>query len=209
MASKPAIDQVVPGGMDNMGKYERRRRVRIVYRSLQYYFLAQFFIYSAIIVFFLAVFLFVPDMLKMQDETLSISQRTNAADRVITLHVKVWPAAMVLIALLGLHSFMTFHRLSGPLYRFRSIFNQIREGQVSYPIKIRRRDFLHIEEEALNEMLDVLTDKLQNIQQTGHEALNCMHDLERRLEDQQDLKPIVNQLNRLIDEAGYFKVDRK
>ncbi|UCD82853.1 MAG: hypothetical protein JSW26_15890 [Desulfobacterales bacterium] len=192
-----------------MGKHERRRRVRVVYRSLQYYFLAQFFIYSAVIVFFLAVFLFVPDMLKMQDETLSLSERTSAADRVITLHIKVWPAAMVLIAMLGLHSFLTFHRLSGPLYRFRSIFNQIREGQMGYPIKIRRRDFLHTEEEALNDMLDVLTHKLQNIQQSGHEALNCLRDLEHRLDDRQDLKPIVDHLDMLISEAGYFKVDRR
>jgi hypothetical protein len=192
-----------------MGKNERRRRVRVVYRSLQYYFLAQFFIYSAIIVLFLAVFLFVPDMLKMQNQSLSVSERTSAADRVITLHVKVWPAAMVLIAFLGMHSFLTFHRLSGPLYRFRKIFNQIRDGQMVYPIKIRRRDFLHTEEEVLNEMLDVLTNKLQNIQQAGHEALNCLHDLEGRLDDGQDMKPIVNQLDKLISDAGYFKVDRK
>ena len=192
-----------------MGKHERRRRVRVVYRSLQYYFLAQFFIYSAIIVFFLAVFLFLPDMLKMQDQSLSVSERAGAADRVITLHVKVWPAAMVLIALLGVHSFFTFHRLSGPLFRFRKIFSQIRDGQMIYPIKIRRRDFLHTEEEVLNEMLDVLTNKLQNIQLSGHEALNCLHDLERRLDDRQDMKPIVSQLDKLISDAGYFKVDRK
>lgn len=192
-----------------MGNYERRRRVRVVYRSLQYYFLAQFFIYSAIIVFFLAVFLFVPDMLKMQNENLSVSERTSAADRIITLHVKVWPAAMVLITLLGLHSFLTFHRLSGPLYRFRSIFNQMRAGQVEYPIKIRRGDFLHSEEEALNEMLDVWTVKMQNIQQAGHEALNFLRDLERRLEDRQDLKPLADRLDTLIGEAGYFKVDRR
>lgn len=192
-----------------MGKTERRRRVRVVYRSLQYYFLAQFFIYSAIIVFFLAVFLFVPDMLKMQNENLSVSERTSAADRIITLHVKVWPAAMVLITLLGLHSFLTFHRLSGPLYRFRSIFNQMRAGQVEYPIKIRRGDFLHSEEEALNEMLDVWTVKMQNIQQAGHEALNFLRDLERRLEDRQDLKPLADRLDTLIGEAGYFKVDRR
>jgi len=192
-----------------MGNYGRRRRVRVVYRSLQYHFLAQFFIYSAIIVFFLAVFLFLPDMLKMQDETLSMSERSNAADRVITLHVKVWPAAVVLIALLGLHSFLTFHRLSGPLYRFRTIFNQIRGGEMVYPIKIRRRDFLHTEEEVLNAMLNVLTDKLQNIQQAGDDALNCLRELEGRPDDRQNLKPIGDHLNKLISEAGYFKVEKR
>ena len=192
-----------------MENYERRRRVRVVYRSLQYHFLAQFFIYSAVIVFFLAVFLFVPDMLNMQDESLSVSERTNAADRVLTLHVKVWPAAVVLIALLGLHSFLTFHRLSGPLYRFRRIFSQICEGEMVYPIKIRQKDFLHTEEEAINAMLNILTDKLQNLQQAGEEALNCLQDFQRRSEDEPNLRPLADHLKRLISEAGYFKVVRK
>jgi len=192
-----------------MGKNERRRRVRVVYRSLQYYFLAQFFMYSAIIVFFLAVFLFVPDMLKMQNENLSLSERTIAAERVISLHVKVWPAAMALIVLLGVHSFFTFHRVSGPLYRFRCIFKQISEGRIAYPIKIRRKDFLHTEENALNEMLNILTDRLQNIQQAGHKALDCLRDLEGRSDDRYDLKPMADELNILIGEADYFKIERR
>lgn len=192
-----------------MENNEKRRRVRVVYRSLQYHFLAQFFIYSAIIVFFLAVFLFLPDMLKMQDETLSMSARTAAAERVLTLHVKVWPAAVALIALLGLHSFLTFHRLSGPLYRFRMIFKQISEGEIVYPIKIRQKDFLHTEEEVLNAMLNVLTDKLQTIQQAGGDALNCLRGLEDRPDDRQNLKSVGDHLSKLISEAGYFKVEKR
>lgn len=192
-----------------MGHHERRRRVRVVYRSLQYHFLAQFFIYSAIIVFFLAVFLFLPDMLKMQNETLSMAERANAADRVITLHVKVWPAAIILIALLGVHSFLTFHRLSGPLYRFRMIFNQMRDGEMIYPIKIRKKDFLHTEEKVLNEMIDVLTEKLQNIQQAGEDALNSFHEIERASDDSKNLVNAGVHLNKMISEASYFKVKRR
>jgi hypothetical protein len=192
-----------------MGNSERRRRVRVVYRSLQYHFLAQFFIYSTIIIFFLAVFLFLPDMLKMQDETLSMAERANAADRVITLHIKVWPAAIVLIALLGVHSFLTFHRLSGPLYRFRLIFNQMRNGEMIYPIKIRKKDFLHTEEKVLNEMIKVLTDKLQNIQQAGEDALNAFHELERASDDSKNLMNVGVHLNQMTSEAGYFKIKKR
>ncbi len=192
-----------------MGHSERRRRVRVVYRSLQYHFLAQFFIYSAIIVFFLAVFLFLPDMLKMQDETLSMTERAIAADRVITLHIKVWPAAIILITLLGVHSFLTFHRLSGPLYRFRLIFNQMRDGEIIHPIKIRKRDFLHTEEKVLNEMINVLTDKLQNIQQAGEDALNAFHELERASDDSQNLMNVGVHLNKMISEASYFKIKKR
>ena len=192
-----------------MGNFERRRRVRVVYRSLQYHFLGQFFIYSAIIVFFLAVFLFLPDMIKMQDETLSMAERANAADRVLTLHIKVWPAGIALIALLGVHSFLTFHRLSGPLYRFRMTFNQIRDGEVIYPIKIRDKDFLHTEEEVFNEMIDVLADKLQNIQQAGEDAQKAFHQLEAALDDGKNLMNVGIHLDKMISEAGYFKVTRR
>jgi len=187
---------------------ERRRRVRVVYRSLQYHFLAQFFIYSAIIVFFLAVSLFLPDMIKMQDETLSMAERAEAADRVITLHIKVWPAAILLIALLGVHSFLTFHRLSGPLYRFRMIFNQIRDGQMTHPIKIREKDFLHTEEKVLNQMIDVLADKLQNIQQAGEDALNALHELEQVSNDNANQTNVSIHLNKMVKEANYFKVQK-
>lgn len=192
-----------------MGHSERRRRVRVVYRSLQYHFLAQFFIYSAIIVFFLAVFLFLPDMLKMQDETLSMAERANAADRVITLHIKVWPAAIILITLLGVHSFLNFHRLSGPLYRFRLIFNQMRDGEIIHPINIRKRDFLHTEEKVLNEMINVLTDKLLNIQQAGEDALNAFHELERASDDSRNLMNVGVHLNKMITEASYFKIKKR
>jgi len=192
-----------------MGQYERRKRVRVVYRSLQYHFLAQFFIYSAIIIFFLAVFLFLPDMLKMQDESLSMDERANAADRVITLHIKVWPAAIVLIGLLGVHSFLTFHRLSGPLYRFRWVLNQIRDGELIHPISIRKKDFLHTEEKVFNETIDVLIDKLENIQQAGDNALKAFYEIERISDDKKSLMNVGVHLNRIISEAGYFKIKKR
>lgn len=192
-----------------MGQLERRRRLPVIYRSLQYHFLAQFFIYSAIIVFFLAVFLFLPDMIKMQDESLSMTKRADAADRVITLHIKVWPAVIALIALLGVHSFLTFHRLAGPLYRFRMIFNQIRDGEIIYPIKIRKKDFLHTEEKVLNETIDVLTDKLQNIQQAGEEALKAFQEIEQVSEENNELLAVGVHLNQMISEAGYFRIKRR
>ena len=192
-----------------MGQYERRKRVRVVYRSLQYHFLAQFFIYSAIIIFFLAVFLFLPDMLKMQDESLSMAERANAADRVITLHIKVWPAAIVLIGLLGVHSFLTFHRLSGPLYRFRLVLNQIRDGELIHPISIRKKDFLHTEEKVFNETIDVLIDKLENIQQAGDNALKAFHEIESISDDKKSLTNVGVHLNRIVSEAGYFKIKKR
>ncbi|UCF55937.1 MAG: hypothetical protein JSW15_07415, partial [Deltaproteobacteria bacterium] len=100
-----------------MIRRDPRRRTYIVNKSLQYRFMAMLLIYGFAIVVFLAIFLFVPDIMKLMDENLSLEARGLAADKILTLHARVWPAVIVLICVLVLHSFRAFHRLAGPLYR--------------------------------------------------------------------------------------------
>ena len=64
----------------------RRRQYPIVDRSLQYRFLAMILIYSMTIMIFLAVSLFVPDIIKLRDEGLSFEVQAVAANKILTLH---------------------------------------------------------------------------------------------------------------------------
>jgi hypothetical protein len=64
----------------------RRRQYPIVDQSLQYRFLAMILIYSMTIMIFLAVSLFVPDIIKLRDEGLSFEVRAVAANKILTLH---------------------------------------------------------------------------------------------------------------------------
>ena len=155
----------------------KRRQYPIIDRSLQYRFLALIFIYGAAIVIFLGVSLFLPDVLDIMNEELSLDIRAVAAERMLSLHSRVWPGIVALLCLLGLHSFRIFHRLIGPLYRFRSAFREVMKGSLDVRIKLRKKDYLHSEEEAFNDMMDMIQRKWEDVQYAlikGQASLNEM-----------------------------------
>lgn len=200
-----------------MSRRDQRRRSYVVNKSLQYRFLALIIIYSLVIVLFLAAFLFIPHIIRMQDESLSFHARAAAAEKILTLHVSVWPVLLFIICLVALHSFRSFHRLIGPLVRFRSVFGQVGNGDLSLKMKIREKDYLHQEEEALNNMIGMLSEKMKNIQQASADAMRSLNELEHRgsnLENSEEthkemLRVHRQHLETLTDAAGYFKVKRE
>lgn len=157
----------------------QRKGYRVVNRSLQYRFLAIVIVYSFVIVLFLALFMFVPDIVRLQNESLSFDVRAAAADKMLTLHARVWPAILLVICLVALHSFRFFHRLIGPLHRFRQVYEQVRNGDLKLKVKIRKKDYLHEEEAALNRMLETLSRKWRDMQQTTENALRSLDALEQ------------------------------
>ena len=199
-----------------MTKKAVRRRTRVVNKSLQYRFLAMILIYSAILVLFLALAFFVPDIVQMGDQSSSLDLRAAAAERLLARHVWVWPGAFVVIFIISFHSFRSFCRVAGPLYRFHAIFDQVRSGDVNYSVKIRTKDYLGQEAETLNEMLRVLGEKLGGIQQTGEDALKSLKELEdhaTRGFNEDDTYQVLfdvhrQHLERLMKTAQYFHLQR-
>lgn len=193
----------------------RRRRYPIVNRSHQYRFLSMIILYNLIIVSFFAVTLLMPDIVKLQDPTFSLAERGVAADRILYLHARVWPAIIALMCLLGLHSFRVFHRFIGPLYRFVLSFEKLSKGELNFRVKLRKRDFLVEEEKAFNDMIESLAETVGRIQASGRKALVSMDNLERELESSGDGAKIDREviavhrlkLERLISEADYFSLE--
>lgn len=189
----------------------RRRRSYIVNKSLQYRFLAIILIYGFIAIAFLSAYLFVPEIMKLQDESLSIEVRAAAADKILTFHSRLWPATITLICVLGIHSIIFFHRLIGPLYRFEWAFEQVRNGNLSFRVKIRKKDYLHREEGTLNEMIETLAGKLRNIKVAGLNSLKSLDELEQKVIgwteiDKERLHVHREHLSKLVDTTGYFKL---
>jgi hypothetical protein len=163
------------------------------------------------------MFLFIPDIIRLQDESLSIHDRAAAADKVLTLHAKVWPAILLIVCLVALHSFRFFHKVFGPLYRFRWAFEQVRNGNLDFLVKLRKDDFLHQEEATLNEMLEMVAGKWKDVQKTSADALRSLNALERSGTGESDWKDAHKEqmhvhrqhLEKLADIAQYFKVEKK
>jgi len=189
----------------------KRRRVYIVNKSLQYRFLATIIIYFFITIAFFSVYLFVPEILKLEDESLSIQVRAAAADRILTFHSRIWPASIVIICFLGIHSVLFFHRVVGPLYRFHGAFNRIRQGDMSFQVKIRRKDYLHPEEELINEMIEAVAGKLRTIQLASIGASESWDEIEQKLSgwkegDKKLLGVHRQQIDTLVDAARHFRL---
>jgi len=199
-----------------MMQRNRRQRFPIVDKSLQYRFLAMVLTYSMIIIIFLAAFLFLPDIITFQDEGLSLEVRAVAADKVLTLHSRVWPAVIALICILGLHSLLVFHRFVGPLYRFRWAFEKVRNGDLSFQVKLREKDYLRQEEKVLNEMIEILKGKVGSIQLASQDALKSLTKLEQRVNDVSNWTEADKELLRvhrqhlegLINTTGYFQLQK-
>ena len=189
----------------------KRRRSYIVNKSLQYRFLATIIIYCFITVAFLSVYLFVPEILKLEDESLSMQIRAVAADRILTFHSRIWPASIVLVCFLGIHSVLFFHRVAGPLYRFHGAFERVRQGDMSFQVRIRKKDYLHTEEELINEMIEAIAGKLRTIQLASLGASNSWDEIEQKLSgwtegDKKLLGVHRQQIDTLVDTARYFRL---
>jgi hypothetical protein len=195
-------------------EFVRRKSYPVVDRSYQYRILAMILIYGMIITLFLAVTLFIPEILRMQDESLGLEVRNVAANNILVLHARVWPAIISLICLCGLHSLRLSHRFFGPLYRFRLTFQHIRNGDLRLNVRLRRKDFLQKEAADINAMVDQLSIKIGGIEQAGQESLNSLADLKEMVEklkgwESEDKKPLENLrlgLEKLMNTVSYFQL---
>jgi len=185
----------------------------IVNKSLQYRFLATILIYGFVAGAFLSIYLFVPEVMKLYDESLSFEAQGAAADRILTYHSRFWPAAITLMCFIGVHSVILFHRLIGPLYRFHLAFKQVWKGDLAFRVKLRTKDYLHQEEETLNEMIDRLAEKFGNIQLAGLDALKSFGELEQKASgwtetDKELLGLHRRHLDTIMDAAQYFHLQK-
>jgi len=164
-----------------MLKRDRRRHFYLINKPLQYGFLALVLVYGCLFVVFLALALFVPDIVQMGDHGLTLDVRAAAADRFLAKRLWAWPAVIAFVGIIALHSFRAFWRVVGPLYRFQVVFKQVRSGDLSCPVKIRTKDYLHPQAETFNDMLRVLAEKLERIKQSSEDTMKTLEELEKNM----------------------------
>ena len=71
---------------------------------------------------------------------------------------------VVVSVLLLVHGVFFSHRIAGPLYRFRRIFQSVASGDLTVRTSIRKADYLHVEAQCLGEMVDALREKIGRIE---------------------------------------------
>lgn len=186
-----------------MTRNYKRKPYRIFSKSHQYRVLAIILVYNCIIAGILVTVLFVPEFMRMNDQTLDIQIRAAAANDILMLHYKVWPVIFLLILVIGLHSIRMFNRFIGPLYRFNITFKDVQNGDLSYRIKLRQKDFLIQEANTINDMLDVINQKVSDIQTRGQDSIDLLNKIEQGKKENIDI--LRQNLDKLVTSANYFK----
>ena len=193
----------------------KRRLFPLVNKSHQYRFLSLIIIYSAIIAVVISSSLLLPEIMRLQDSTISFEERAQAADKILTIHLRLWPTLLALICIIGLHSFRVFHRFIGPLYRMTIALNRVEQGDLSFRIKIRSKDFLQQEKIEFNNMLTSVSDKIRIIKDAGDNASALLNKLGTSLnsESSEDstakacISELRDELNKLIAAVEKFKLE--
>lgn len=195
-------------------KKEKRRLYPVINRPIQYKFLGMVLAYGMITIILVAAFLFVPDVLIMNDEEASFEMRQGASQRILLLYPRFCITILGLIFVTGLHSWRAFHRVIGPLFRFKWAFEKISEGKLNFLVRLRKKDYLDPEAQKLNQMIDVFAEKWENVQTVSLDSIKSLEELEQSIvkknEDETEIRQYLQthrkHLESLIGQVGYFQL---
>lgn len=111
--------------------------------------------YTMLIALLLAIPVFSPLIQALDNPALSWQERAAVATDLLNLHARYWPWALgagTVLILHCLHSLRMVHRIAGPLYRFKQLYREIGEGNLSIRAILRPHDYLTPEADLLNRM---------------------------------------------------------
>jgi hypothetical protein len=179
-------------------------RRRLIVSGLQHRLLAGNFLYllSIVIVFVSAGF--APLILTLDNTTLPAEIRDAAAQRLLLIQDWMWVVIPMIIGLCILHSVFVSHRIAGPLYRFNRIFRQVGNGDLSINIRIRKADYLWPETHCLNEMIQGLARRVEQINADYRGASGTLPQIIQALgrQDTQEAIVLCGKLGTQLDHLG-------
>lgn len=158
------------------------RRRRILMDNLQYRLLGVNLVYFFTILMIFAATLFLPLIIQLKSDVLSVSQRHEVASQFLSLHTRVWPAILAVFVLLAIHSVFFSHRIVGPLYRFRMTLKAVTEGDLTVRAIIRTNDFLHLDADTINGMIESLNTRIKGIGEQSGEVSAVLGDLRKAID---------------------------
>jgi len=171
---------MLEGAIVNLQRILRRRKF-IIDRKLQFKLLLYSVGYILFYIVAIGAGLFVPLMIQLSNADQTSPEALVVATNFLYLHYHFWPVALLSVIIVALHSILTSHRIAGPLYRFRRIFLDLKEGTIPEVAHLRRRDLLESEMQSINEMLDGLRARISGIQRAEELLEQSIAECKRRV----------------------------
>jgi methyl-accepting chemotaxis protein len=131
-----------------------RRRTFVINRKLQFSIMLTSLGYVGLLVLVMTISLFAPLILQLQRPDWNSTETSDAALRILYLHETYWLPVLLTLVAIALHSVASSHRIAGPIFRFRRVFDAMAAGIVPTRVTLRKNDHLRPELDAVNAMLD-------------------------------------------------------
>jgi methyl-accepting chemotaxis protein len=156
---------------------------RVLVDGLQNRLIAVSALHFVLIVLVFASALLVPLIGRMSIEGAYDEEVVAAAHQFLNLHYHLWPPLFLTLALLTLHNIIITHRIAGPLWRIRRELAAIGNGDLSRVVRIRPRDYMCQEADAINSMTQSLRARVERIDERNEAATAALARLESAARD--------------------------
>jgi general secretion pathway protein G len=133
-------------------------------------------------------------------------ERQRAAATFLELHGAVWPALFGFAAGLLAVTTVLSHRVAGPLYRFRTVFDAVSRGHLWVSARIRRHDYPVLEAEALEGMVASLRVRVRTMREATRDVDDAVDQLAAELPEPA-LAALRRAVERLHGHLGAFAVE--
>ena len=144
------------------------RRRQLIVRGFQRQFVIRQLIWLTAYLLVFAAILLIPLGSRVQNG--NPDERFQAAAQFLFVHEYLWPALGGVLLVAAAALIKASHRIAGPLYRFRRVFDSVANGDLRASARVRRGDYLSLESEALEAMLVSLRDRIGQAQQAIDQA---------------------------------------
>ncbi|MBE9503816.1 MAG: methyl-accepting chemotaxis protein [Proteobacteria bacterium] len=161
-----------------MAKYRRKnylinKKVQIKYALLTILLLTS---YSAI----LLAAIFAPYFMALYSD-IPLQEQAAAADVILLLHGNLWVGIVAIIILCGIYTLFITHKIAGPTFLFTRLARDVRSGDFSRRIRLRKGDDFHDVADDFNSMVDAIEASLVNIDKDYKKLLSFASELETQL----------------------------
>ena len=189
-----------------------RRRKFIVNRELQMSLLRNSFLYVVLFVAVIGEVFFVPLLAELTEAESASAGTVQVGNQIRYLYTYFWPAVILAMILIFLHSVRASHKVAGPLYRFKLVLEALKEGEISSPISIRKGDYLQQEADLINQVLESLRKNLEGLQQSQVQLNQALSEYRRELgqnlstEEEECVRDLTEKVTLLADRLRHFKL---
>jgi nitrate/nitrite-specific signal transduction histidine kinase len=123
-----------------------------------------------------------------------LEEQAQAARMLLNLHNSIWPILGVVILIMSFMTIYITHRIAGPVYRLKSILDEVAGGNLDIHLNLREKDDLKELAGKMNRLIDDLRTVVGTLDDGDAALTACLKEIEQKIETKEIDSAIGNKL---------------